>query len=175
MVPKSKIWKEQWGLKWSPFFISAPFKLTIESSQWKSRGCARIQPASQHHTKKRHSDVSVWSVAMELQDNQHHGCLCKLVTPYHSQKKKKRKEGTTYLWVPSSWDTWHVKFTELVKSHKFVPEGSAIINTLTPSISTPHAQENPMKQTVQTNKNFNIEKQKYDIQSRRSTSKGRLE
>ena len=100
--PRGKIWKEQWGLNWSPFFISAPFTLTIESSQWKSGAGARILPASQRHTKKRHSDVSVWSVAMELQDNQPHGCLCRLVTPYRCQKNK---EFSTYLWGPSSYLT----------------------------------------------------------------------
>lgn len=31
---------------------------------------------------------SVWSVAMELQDNKPHSCMCWLVIPFHSQKSR---------------------------------------------------------------------------------------
>lgn len=106
----SKTWMEQQGLKWSPVFISAPFKPTIEISQWNSPGRARILPVLQIHTKKRHSDVSVWSVAMELKDNPPHGCLCKPVPPLNSEerKKEKKEQETMTCEVSLSWHTFQV-------------------------------------------------------------------
>lgn len=120
----SKTWMEQQGLKWSPVFISAPFKPTIEISQWNSPGRARILPVLQIHTKKRHSDVSVWSVAMELQDNPPHGCLCKPVPPLNSEERKKERKRA------GNHDLWSVTvmtyFSSRIKNHRFLPVGSAI-------------------------------------------------
>lgn len=140
MVPKSKIWKEQWGLKWSPFFISAPFKLTIESAQWKSTACARILPGSQHHTKRRHSDVSVWSVATELLDNQAHRLpvqACDFIPQPEKQeegKKKKRNRNSPLICECHRREMIRqLKTIWTVRNHKLVPEDSAIGKASTPS------------------------------------------